>query len=141
MSVWLKASGTLLIEAGYARIKLDDDFIHYYRKLLLEYYGELPQDLQLPKHGAHITIVSHKIHGDIDTTCLDCYHGDIVEFDYSPEILKGGTKFATYYAPVECFFAEFIKRKLGIVENNFLGLHICICNNKTLIQNAQSLLN
>lgn len=135
----LKASGRFVVVPGDARINLDDDFCRYYRKLVLDYYMESPLELQLPKYGAHITVVSKKIHRGVDTSRIDYYHNTVVAFEYDNNILKGGTRFTTYYARVECFFAEFIKRKLGVVEDeSFLGLHICVCNNKLIWKNLNN---
>ena len=135
----LAASGTFIVSAGEARIDLDLDFCRYYRKLVLEYYEESASSLQLPKYGAHITVISKKIHKGIDTEQIAYYHNSVVPFEYDNYILKGGTKFTTYYVPVDCFFAEFIKRKVGIVEDeSFLGLHICVCNNKSIWKNLNN---
>ena len=134
----LNAQGKLVVAPGEARINLDNDFCRYYRKLVMEYYGATPQELHLPMYGAHITILAKKIHQGIDTTCLEDYNGDTVDFMYDHEIRKGGTKFTTYYAYVECPFAEFVKRKVGIIDPpSFLGLHICVCNNKSKWTNWQ----
>lgn len=136
----LDATGTFVVSQGEARINVDTDFCNYYRKLILEYYGENSIDFQTPKHGAHITIISSKIHPNINTESVLKYHGDIIPFQYDNHIYKGGTIFTTYYAYVECFFAEFIKRKLGIwSEPDFLGLHVCICNNKSSFKNYQNI--
>lgn len=127
----LQASGRLLVTPGSVRINIHNDFCRYYRKFILEYYGETVQEFHPPMHGAHITIIAKKIHPGVDTPVLMDYDGDVIPFTYDHVILKGGTKFTTYYAYVECPFAEFVKRKVGVVDpETFLGLHICICNNK-----------
>lgn len=127
----LEASGRVIVAPGEVRINLDTDFCRYYRKLLLEQHYESPLEFQTPKHGAHITVISRKIHPGVDTSCLLDYHDSVAEFKYDIDIRKGGSRFTTYYAYVECVFAEFAKRKVGVVDNKgFLGLHICVCNNK-----------
>jgi hypothetical protein len=133
----LDATGIFVVSPGEARINVDTDFCNYYRKFIISYYGEDPYEFQTPKHGAHITIISSKIHPNTNTESILKFNGDIIPFKYDYHIHKGGTRFTTYYAYVECFFAEFIKRKLGVMDgSDYLGLHICICNNKSRVKNS-----
>jgi hypothetical protein len=139
MSQMLEASGRLVVGPGEVRINIDTDFCRYYRKLLLDATCESPRDFQTPKHGAHITVISKKIHGNTDTSSLADYDGSTTPFKYSPVIVRGGTRFVTYYVKVECLTADFIKRKLGVIDGkNYLGLHVCICNNKAIWKNSKN---
>jgi hypothetical protein len=61
MSFSLNAAGTVSVATGEVRINLSTDFCKYYRSLLLEALSLDPIEFQVPKHGAHITIVSRKI--------------------------------------------------------------------------------
>ncbi len=128
----LTATGTFVTKPGEARINIDLDFCKFYKSLILQVYKNANPLLQLPKYGAHITIVSSKIHGWQDTSELESLQNQRVQFTYDPNIKLGGTKFKTFYVSVVCEFAEMIKRKLKIQEpETFLGLHICICNTKS----------
>ena len=132
----LRATGRFHVSDHSARIKLDDDFCRYYKKLLQFDSPWIDEEQLPPKYGAHITVVNKKIHkGLLDTSSIKKFNDDVVEFYYDPLVRAGGKVFTTYYVYVECYFAEFIKRKLNIVEpETFLGLHICICNNKAALQ-------
>jgi len=135
----LNAAGTVSVAPGEVRINLSADFCKYYRSLLLEALKLDPLEFQIPKHGAHITIVSRKIHPGIDTSELRLMNGMTVNFTYDPDILEGGARFKTYYVKVTCAFAEKLKEELGIFEGDrFLGFHICICNNKSLVKSNNS---
>ena len=135
----LKASGKFVVTPGDCRVVVTKDFCEYYKKLILFGATENPKDFQTPKHGAHITIVSAKIHGYRDTSKVSVFSGVTVPFSYGADVRKGGKKFTTYYVDVDCPFANVVKKMLDVVDNpGFLGLHICIMNNKSKIKNENS---
>lgn len=138
-TTWLEACGVFVVSPGDCRIIVDLDFCKYYKKLL-EYSGiEEISEFQIPRYGAHITIVSAKIHGYRNTKRLQMLSGISVPFLYSSDIKKGGTRFTTYYASVKCSFAEVVKKELAVDDSaNFLGFHICITNNKAKTKNENS---
>ena len=133
------ASGKFVVTPGDCRVVVTKDFCEYYKKLILFEGIESPRDFQTPKHGAHITIVSAKIHGFRNTSKVSAFSGVTIPFSYSVNIKKGGKQFTTYYVDVDCPFANVVKKMLGVVDNpGFLGLHICIMNNKSKIKNENS---
>lgn len=138
-TVWLEARGTFVVSNGDCRIVVDEDFCKYYKKLLEYFEQEKIADFQIPRYGAHITIISTKIHGYRNTSKLEMLSGISIPFLYDADIKKGGTRFTTYYASVKCPFANLIKKELMVVEpSSFLGFHICITNNKAKIKNENN---
>lgn len=135
----LSASGKFVVTPGDCRVVVTKDFCEYYKKLILFEGIENPKDFQTPKHGAHITIVSAKIHGFRNTSKVSTFSGATIPFSYSVNVKKGGKQFTTYYVDVDCPFANIVKKILGVVDSpGFLGLHICIMNNKSKIKNENS---
>lgn len=129
MKVLLTATGKIAIRNGAIRIEIGPDFCKYY-KWFISKQPWTPFNLQLPKHGSHITIVNPKLH-KIDIKTAQKYNGKVVEFTYDLDIIKGGSNFTNYWMKIDCPLAEQIKKELNIKESrNYLGLHITICNNK-----------
>ena len=122
-----KSHGKLEINNG-VRIVADWDLIRYYHQLV-EYYTYQTKRLQLPAHGAHITIVNPKIHKNVDLNLCKNIRGIKVEFFYYPEKIYVSPK--NYWIPVTCEFADNLKKSLNVKEtNNWLGFHLTVCNNK-----------
>jgi hypothetical protein len=136
---WLESSGEFVVTPGDCRLVVVKDFCEYYKKLILFNIANNPKDFQTPKHGAHITIVSAKIHGFRNTSKVSTFSGVTIPFSYNINIKKGGKQFTTYYVDVVCPFADKVKKTLDVVDSpGFLGLHICIMNNKSKIKNENS---
>jgi hypothetical protein len=110
------------------RIIADWDMIRYYQRLV-EFATHRTERLQLPAHGAHITIVNPKIHKNVNLNLCRNIAGIKVEFVYYPEKMCKSPK--NYWIPVDCEFAENLKKSLNVKEtNNWLGFHLTVCNNK-----------
>jgi len=120
----------LILDETGLKIVLEKDFIKYY-KWLVESHTYKTIQLICPKHGAHITIVSSKLHKEFDRIKLSQYNNQLVSFIYNPEDIRvGGNDFTNYWLPVLFPLGDQIKIDLGIVESDFLGFHITIANNK-----------
>jgi len=122
-----KSIGKIQVNDGI-RIVANLDLIRYYKKLIdFDCYNT--QKLQLPTHGAHVTIVNPKIHKKVRWWECKNYHGQLVEFEYYPEAAYVSS--VNYWLPVECEFAMQIIDKLKVDNgDNWWGLHLTICNKK-----------
>ena len=109
------------------RISVDIDFIRYYQKLFNYYFYNTVKN-QLPAHQGHISVILPKIHKNIDIGNLMVYNDLRVDFEYNPEDITITHK--NVWMAVKCKWAEDIKRKLDIIEKDFWGFHIVICNFK-----------
>lgn len=119
--------GYIQVKDG-VRIIADLDLIRYYHRLI-DYYNYRTERLQLPAHGAHITIVNPKLHRGVLFNSALQYHGKRVTFNYFPE--KAYISNVNYWIPVTCKFADELKNKLGVDDGkNYWGLHLTICNKK-----------
>ena len=84
------------------------------------------------KYFTYFNVVDTRFH-NVNLDPIRKYNGEIVEFVYDLHIRRGGRAFTNYWMQVECPFAEKIKKELNIVDSeNYLGLHITICNNKSI---------
>ena len=121
-----KSLGKIQVKNG-VRIIADWDLIRYYHKLI-DYHNYRTEKLQLPAHGAHITLINPKIH-KVNCKLAEKFAGKEVEFVYYPE--KTFISRVNYWIPVECEYAESLKKILGVVDNSrYLGLHLTVCNKK-----------
>lgn len=97
--------------------------------------------LNYPKHKAHISVILPRIHGREITEKSKKFAGQSVDVCYSGDIKRGGGKiineriFVNYWMPVNCQYATQIKNELNVKEEDFLGFHITIANNKSFINN------
>lgn len=121
-----KSYGKIEVKNGI-RIILEADFIRYYKRLLDFYYFHTLKN-QPPKHGAHLSIVLPDIHKNIDISKALIYNDTIVDFEYNPEEVIITKK--NVWMKANCDFAEKLKKELNVVENDFWGFHIVICNFK-----------
>jgi len=122
-----KGIGKIEVRNGI-RIVTDLDFIRYY-KTLIDYYNYRTERLQLPAHGAHITIGNPKLHRNLNLRMAQKYHGKVVEFQYDPE--NAYISKVNYWLPVKCVTAENLKNELSIDDGpRWWGFHITICNKK-----------
>jgi hypothetical protein len=123
-----KSKGHLQVKDGAVRIVAGLDLIKYYHNLV-NFHNYRTQRLQLPAHGAHITVVNPKIHRGININPAKEFDGWEVEFDYFPEDMYVSR--VNYWIPVKCVFADFLKRKLKVDDGeNYWGLHLTVCNKK-----------
>lgn len=110
------------------RIIADLDLIRYYHRLI-DYHQYHTQRLQLPTHGAHITIVNPKIHKNIFINDALQHHGKRVTFEYFPERMYKSPK--NFWIPVSSKYADKIKKQLGVDDGkNYWGLHMTVANTK-----------
>ena len=126
--------GTIKLNSTGLRVEFDSDFNRYYIWLITNYYYNTIK-LDAPKHSGHLSIITKKLHKDkFIPNYLQQYHGQLVELQYNPTDLRtGGNNFTNFWFPVEFKLGTVIKKALGIIENNFLGYHITICNNKNYV--------
>jgi hypothetical protein len=119
--------GYIQVKDG-VRIIADLDLIRYYHKLI-DYHQYKTQKLQLPSHGAHITIINPKIHKNIDIKKALHHHGRNVTFTYFPEKMYKSPK--NFWIPVSSKVADKLKTELGVDDGkNFWGLHMTVANTK-----------
>lgn len=128
----VKAKGTLSVEPHKGRIvvNLSPDFVRYYNSFITKEYWIT---LGTPMHGSHITVANTTFHKNINWKKALNYHGEVIEFDYDVDMIRGGyTKgFIMFYMKVFSDRIEEIKEKLRIVENErFRGTHVTIANGK-----------
>ena len=121
-----KAYGIVEVRKG-VRINLNLDFIRYYRALYNFYTYQTVKN-QLPMYGAHISVILPAIHKGVDFLPAIKYNRNKVEFEYDPKSVFISKK--NVWMNVKCEWAEKLKKELGIVENNFWGYHLTICNFK-----------
>ena len=106
--------GKIRLDDTGLRVNLDEDFSRYYIYLITKAYHNTIK-LDRPRHGTHLSIVTQKLHKDrFNKDYLRQYHNQTVELQYNPEDIR-------------------IENDLGIVEDNFLGFHCTICNNKSAV--------
>jgi hypothetical protein len=111
------------------KIAVEKDFLRYYFHLILKSPVET-LGLGLPMHGSHISVTLPRIHGEKIVMQSKKYAGQDVSFWYNGDIVKGGSWFSNYWMKIDCPRADEIKKELGIVEKNFLGYHLTLCNTK-----------
>lgn len=128
----LKAKGIVKVEKGKSRIVVDLslDIVRYYNWFISKEYWIR---MQTPMHGAHITVANTKFHENIDWDAAQKYHNTQIEFEYDPNMVRGGyTKgFIMFYLRVFSKAIENMKKEMGIVEGqNYKGLHLTLANSK-----------
>lgn len=121
-----KSLGKIQVYNG-VRIIADLDLIRYYHRLI-DFYNYRTEKLQLPAHGAHITLINPKIH-KVNWTLAKKFAGKEVEFEAYPEQMTVSR--VNYWIPVKCEYGDVLKKVLGVVEGSrYLGLHMTVCNRK-----------
>ena len=127
------AQGKIFVDKVNKRVVVDvsQDFVRYYNWFIKKQYWIA---LHTSKHRAHITLANSKLHKNVDyQKAHDLYHGQIVSFDYDPNMVRGGlTKgFVMFYIKVFSKDLTRIKQQIGVVENDgYKGLHITVGNGK-----------
>lgn len=108
------------------RIITNLDIVRYYQWLITKgTWGTIKT--QLPKWGAHITIVNKKIHNFSVREAMQ-FHNLRLQFLYYPEKMYQSR--VNFWIPVDCPEALKIKKQLKVSDNDFWGLHLTICNLK-----------
>lgn len=120
-----KCKGTLYYYPKWLIIIIDGDIAEYYRRLV--YLSNKRLNLQHPKHGAHITVISGKYEDVSKHSCWNKYERKEIEFNYSIDI---GTDGRYYWLPVECQRIEEIRIELGLPPKIPIPWHLTIGNLK-----------
>ena len=120
--------GVVKVEPSMGRmvVELTPDILDYYGWFLTKQYWI---KLHKPLYGSHITIASSKHHKDIPWDEAIKYEGELVEFQYDVDIIRGGnTKgFIMFYMKVFSERLETIKKELNIIESpTYKGLHLTL---------------
>jgi hypothetical protein len=124
----LKSKGIIRVEEQSSRIVVEilHDIIDYYAWFIKKKYWIR---LQKPLHDAHITLVSPKIHKEIDWKKAKTYDKKQIEFEYDPNIVQGGyTKgFIMFYLKIYSEELDKLKEDIKVIEKDgYKGLHITI---------------
>jgi hypothetical protein len=131
MNYWLKSQGVLYYDNEAVRLKVNFDFVKYYKSLIDKEYRIFSN---FPAHSAHITLFYTKMHGPLDPEKIkflkSFYKKDPIEFEYDPNIQQGfpQKKYRNWYVWVRCPRLLDIMKFLG--SNPGKGLHLTICNTK-----------
>lgn len=121
-----KSLGTIQVKDG-VRILANLDLIRYYHRLI-DFYNYRTEKLQLPSHGAHITLINPKIHR-VNWELARKFHGRTVEFEYDPTKIHESR--VNYWIPVTCEYGEALKKVIGVRDGpNYWGLHCTVANRK-----------
>jgi hypothetical protein len=127
----LSAFGKIHVNRTAKRVVVDlsPDFVPYY---IWHFKKTHWLNLHSPMHCGHITLANSKLHPKADyQQAADIFHGQVVSFDYDPNIIRGGrTKgFEMFYIKVFSKELDRIKRKIKVIDNaGYRGLHITLGN-------------
>lgn len=125
------SKGVISVDGRRMVVNISKDFIEYYNFFIQRKYWV---SFQLPKYGAHISIASLKHYTGVDWVKAKRYHGEVINFDYSVDMIHGGrTKgFHMFYLKVFSDDINNIKQEIGAVDGDaYHGLHITINNGKS----------
>jgi hypothetical protein len=127
MSDQIRSSrGIVSVKDKRITLELDSDFIRYYHYFIERKYWVT---LHRPLYGAHITIATDKFYKDVDWKKAEKYRGEVINFNYSVDMIHGGrTKgFHMFYLKVFSDRIDEIKRDIGAIDNaTYKGLHVTI---------------
>lgn len=136
--IWMKASGRFLVTEDSIRVVLHPDFCKFYGWLYKKATYNT-QKISPPKHGAHINLVSPKIHKGVDCGAYLHLNGAKVDFFYDIGGNFGGFSkgFKNFWLDVKGKVLYKILDNLGIKQKKheigrFARLHITIFNTKNL---------
>ncbi len=105
-----KASGKLVYyDSWWLSLKTDDEICRYYKTLINQQNKSLR--LNLPKHGAHVTVISGKHEVPPYKEFWRKYQDETVEFLYEPIIHQDREYF---WMRVECERFGIIRTELGL---------------------------
>jgi hypothetical protein len=129
----LRAKGTFKVTVDSIRIVTDIDFCKFYRWLFVRAHY-FTKNIQIPKHGAHSTVISPKIH-KVDCTKYLRLNNQAVWFEYDILGNYGGYSkgFLNFWLDISCPDAEAILDDYGFKkQGGFSRLHVTIGNSKNL---------
>ena len=106
--------------------EVDDELGRYYRELISRHNHNCVT-LQKPKNGTHITIIAGKYEFAPRRQFWKKYQGDMVPFDYDPDIKDDGIHF---WMTVQCKMFETIREELGLAATIKYPWHVSIGNLK-----------
>ncbi len=130
----LQAKGKFKVGKNSIRIVLDADFCRYYCWLYQRAFW-FTKKLQTPLHGAHIGVISEKIH---KRDCSDYLYLNgrevLFEYDYMGNYGGFSKGFLNLWFDVSCKDAEDILREFNLHKktDGFALIHITIGNTKNL---------
>ena len=124
----IKVKGTIDVRDGNVRILTSLDLIKYYHTLI-NFYEYNTVKLQLPMHGAHVTLLSTALHKGAKHWKAIPFNKKEVEFEYYPE--KAYISARNYWLPVTSKFADWLMDEMEVDNGpNWWGLHLTIANKK-----------
>lgn len=136
--VWIEASGRFAVSKDSIRVILHPDFCRFYGWLYKKATYNT-EKISFPKHGAHINLVSPKIHKNTDCRKYLSLNGTRVSFQYDIMGNFGGFSkgFKNFWLDVKGKVLYKILDELGIKQKKheigkFARLHITIFNTKNL---------
>lgn len=106
-------------------VEVNEDICSYYRKLIMFYNPILK--LNKPKYSAHITVIAGKYEKPVNEQYWNKYSGQIIEFQYNPEIIIDGVYFGIR---VQCEKIEDIREELGLNRKIITPWHLTVGNIK-----------
>ncbi len=121
----LETVGRVVRDGGNLRVIYNNDLVGLYKSMIDRHYW---LNTTFPKHGAHTTICSSKIHGKIDITKLNKWHGEKIIVKYSPYIHVGAkTKnYRIFMMFCSSMKIDAIVKDLGVTPP--WNWHITVCN-------------
>jgi hypothetical protein len=131
----VQVSGKFQIQEGFLRVIMHSDICRYYQWL---YHKDIWNTLktQIPKHGAHVNIVSPRIHRGINLAPVAHLQGQRINFQLDIEGNFGGfTKgFKNFWLPVISPEIDEIADELGVPpkQGRYSRFHLTIFNTKSL---------
>jgi hypothetical protein len=119
--------GKLHYHTEWLMLYTDDEIGRYYRALLQREHPAIK--LNIPKHGAHVTVIAGKYETPSNKDWWGKYEDETISFTYDPEILHKGKYF---WLTIECPRIEEIRKELGLPPKIKWPWHLTIGNTKGL---------
>lgn len=134
-AMWIPATGKIEVDKSKGRVAvaLHNDFVLYYKWFVERYYG---LTIDPPLFGAHVTLGLAELHRKLDFSIANQYKGRKVSFEYSIDIVVGGSrkKHTNFWLRVRSEELETIRNHIKAFDSkNFQGLHITVGNNKNVL--------
>lgn len=122
---WIKSYGTLQVRDDAIRLMVSMDFIKYYKQFVDKQFRIFSD---YPAHGGHVTVAQIKINKSFGFKSYKHLSGQIVNFEYNPDIIVGGQSkgFMNFWMKVRSDELDKLMKYLGIVQN----LHVTVSNTK-----------
>jgi hypothetical protein len=132
-SIGRVSTGIIKVTNDGVRIITGFDLVRYYQWLINKgTYNTIKN--QLPKFGAHVTILNKTLH-NFSVKEASQFHNQQLEFIYFPEKIYQSR--VNFWIPVECPRALEIKKILKVTDKDFWGLHLTVCNRKFDLTNKK----